>query len=96
MGMGQIQIRSQDLACALNPACRIATTTDRKNKTLSLEREPRGVPHNRPPNAQQSSWNPYWGEKGHFRIRRGNGECGFEEEVVFSSAEAVWGKTTHV
>ena len=39
-----------------------------------------------------NSWNPFWGEKGHFRIRRGNGECGIEEGVVFSSAKAAWGK----
>merc|ERR1711948_243312 len=26
-----------------------------------------------------NSWNPYWGEKGYFRIRRGNNEGGIED-----------------
>jgi cathepsin B len=30
----------------------------------------------------QNSWNPHWGEKGYFRIRRGVNECGIEEQVV--------------
>lgn len=38
-----------------------------------------------------NSWNPYWGEKGHFRIKRGNNECGIEDEVTGSSADATWG-----
>ena len=29
-----------------------------------------------------NSWNPYWGEKGYFRIRRGNDECGIESQVT--------------
>jgi len=38
-----------------------------------------------------NSWNPYWGEKGYFRIRRGNNECGIEDMVTASSATAKWG-----
>jgi len=38
-----------------------------------------------------NSWNPYWGEKGHFRIKKGNNECGIENEVTASSADAKWG-----
>merc|ERR1719335_1419916 len=37
-----------------------------------------------------NSWNPYWGEKGYFRIRRGSNECGIEGEAVASSASATW------
>jgi len=39
-----------------------------------------------------NSWNPYWGEKGYFRIKRGNSECGIEDGVTFSSADAKWSK----
>jgi len=39
-----------------------------------------------------NSWNPYWGEKGYFRIRRGNNEGGIEDGVVASSPSAKWGK----
>ena len=27
-----------------------------------------------------NSWNPYWGEKGFFRIVRGKNECGIEDQ----------------
>jgi len=37
-----------------------------------------------------NSWNPYWGEKGYFRIRRGNNEGGIEDQVVGSAATAKW------
>ena len=37
-----------------------------------------------------NSWNPYWGESGYFRIKRGNSECGIEDGVTFSSADAKW------
>jgi cathepsin B len=37
-----------------------------------------------------NSWNPYWGEKGYFRIKRGNSECGIEDGVTFSAADAKW------
>jgi cathepsin B len=37
-----------------------------------------------------NSWNPYWGEKGYFRIKRGNSECGIEDGVTFSGANAKW------
>lgn len=37
-----------------------------------------------------NSWNPYWGEKGYFRIKRGNSECGIEDGVTFSPATAKW------
>jgi len=39
-----------------------------------------------------NSWNPYWGEKGYFRIRRGNNEGGIESGVVASSPSAKWSK----
>jgi len=37
-----------------------------------------------------NSWNPYWGEKGYFRIKRGDSECGIEDGVTFSPADATW------
>merc|ERR1712032_712640 len=37
-----------------------------------------------------NSWNPYWGEKGYFRIRRGNNEGGIEDQVIGASATAKW------
>jgi C1A family cysteine protease len=39
-----------------------------------------------------NSWNPYWGEKGYFRIRRGSNECGIEDEVTFSAPAATWSR----
>merc|ERR1712072_561437 len=39
-----------------------------------------------------NSWNPYWGEKGYFRIRRGNNEGGIENQVIGSAADAKWSK----
>jgi len=39
-----------------------------------------------------NSWNPYWGEKGYFRIKRGGSECGIEDGVAFSPATAKWSK----
>ena len=39
-----------------------------------------------------NSWNPYWGEKGYFRIRRGKNEGGIEDQVIGSSATATWSK----
>jgi len=39
-----------------------------------------------------NSWNPYWGEKGYFRIRRGNNEGGIEDNVVGSIPSAKWSK----
>jgi len=41
-----------------------------------------------------NSWNPYWGEKGYFRIKRGNNECGIEAGITGSSADAIWKKGT--
>merc|ERR1711998_77760 len=35
-----------------------------------------------------NSWNPYWGEKGYFRIREGEG--GIDDQVTFSAASASW------
>ena len=29
-----------------------------------------------------NSWNSDWGEKGFFRIKRGNDECGIESQIV--------------
>lgn len=37
-----------------------------------------------------NSWNPYWGEKGYFRIVRGTDECGIEDEAVASGDTAKW------
>lgn len=37
-----------------------------------------------------NSWNPYWGEKGFFRIIRGTNEGGIEDQVVGSSPSATW------
>jgi len=37
-----------------------------------------------------NSWNPYWGEKGFFRIVRGVNECGIEGQVTASADTAVW------
>jgi len=39
-----------------------------------------------------NSWNPYWGEKGYFRIRRGVNEGGIEDQVVGASHSVSWGK----
>jgi len=39
-----------------------------------------------------NSWNPYWGEKGYFRIKRGDNDCGIENGVTFSAADAKWTK----
>lgn len=37
-----------------------------------------------------NSWNPYWGEKGYFRIKRGDNEGGIEDQAVASSPDAKW------
>merc|ERR1712176_1303389 len=37
-----------------------------------------------------NSWNPYWGEKGYFRIKRGTNEGGIEDQAVASSPDAKW------
>uniref|UniRef100_A0A7S2TWX8 Peptidase C1A papain C-terminal domain-containing protein n=2 Tax=Lotharella oceanica TaxID=641309 RepID=A0A7S2TWX8_9EUKA len=37
-----------------------------------------------------NSWNPYWGEKGYFRIIRGRDECGIESQAMASPAKAEW------
>lgn len=40
-----------------------------------------------------NSWNPYWGEKGYFRILRGSDECGIESGSMADSGEGTkWGK----
>jgi len=39
-----------------------------------------------------NSWNPYWGEEGYFRIKRGGNECGIENGVSFSAPDAKWSK----
>jgi len=38
-----------------------------------------------------NSWNPYWGEKGYFRIRRGNNEVGIESQVTANGPNDKWG-----
>jgi cathepsin B len=42
-----------------------------------------------------NSWNPYWGEKGYFRIKRGNNECNIEAGITGSSPDAKWKKGTN-
>lgn len=37
-----------------------------------------------------NSWNPHWGEKGYFRIKRGNNEGGIEDKAIGSSPDAKW------
>jgi len=37
-----------------------------------------------------NSWNPHWGEDGYFRIKQG--ECGIDETVIGSAADAKWTK----
>ena len=37
-----------------------------------------------------NSWNPYWGEKGYFRIAYGEG--GIDSQVVGAAASATWSK----
>jgi cathepsin B len=39
-----------------------------------------------------NSWNPYWGEKGYFRIRLGTNEGGIEDTVTGASADSEWKK----
>lgn len=39
-----------------------------------------------------NSWNPYWGENGYFRIRRGNNEGFIENSAVGSMPSATWSK----
>merc|ERR1719502_1367939 len=39
-----------------------------------------------------NSWNPYWGEEGYFRIKRGNNEGGIESQVIGASSSATWAK----
>ena len=41
-----------------------------------------------------NSWNPYWGEKGFFRIVRGKNECGIEDQVTGSPSGAKWTKAS--
>jgi len=37
-----------------------------------------------------NSWNPYWGENGYFRIKRGTDECGIESQAMASGSSAKW------
>jgi len=39
-----------------------------------------------------NSWNPHWGEKGYFRIKRGDNEGGIEDQAIGSSPDAKWSK----
>ena len=39
-----------------------------------------------------NSWNPFWGEKGYFRIARGTDECFIESNVAASGPTSTWGK----
>merc|ERR1740117_64287 len=39
-----------------------------------------------------NSWNPYWGEEGHFRMLRGTNECGIEASAIASSPTAKWSR----
>ena len=38
-----------------------------------------------------NSWNPFWGESGFFRIKRGVDECGIEENIMANSPDSTWG-----
>lgn len=40
----------------------------------------------------QNSWNPWWGEKGYFRILRGSNHCNIEDAVTASGSTATWHK----
>jgi cathepsin B len=42
-----------------------------------------------------NSWNPFWGEKGYFRIKKGSNECNIENQVTFSAAKAKWSQGSH-
>ena len=53
---------------------------------VGTEGKEAGVPYWKVAN----SWNPYWGEKGYFRIKRGNDECGIARSAVASSEDAKW------
>jgi len=37
-----------------------------------------------------NSWNPYWGEEGYSRMRRGTNEGGMEDQAVASAPGAKW------
>ena len=37
-----------------------------------------------------NSWNVWWGEDGYFRIKQG--DCGIDDRVVGSHADATWSK----
>merc|ERR1711941_185411 len=39
-----------------------------------------------------NSWNPYWGEKGYLRIKRGNNEGGIEDQVTGASSSSTWSR----
>mmetsp|Transcript_75691 Transcript_75691/g.175517 ORF Transcript_75691/g.175517 Transcript_75691/m.175517 type:complete len:372 (+) Transcript_75691:54-1169(+) len=39
-----------------------------------------------------NSWNPYWGEQGYFRMRRGTNEGGIEDQAIGSSPDAKWSR----
>jgi len=39
-----------------------------------------------------NSWNPYWGEKGYFRIVRGTNEGGIEDQAIASDPTAKWSR----
>merc|ERR1740139_1443483 len=39
-----------------------------------------------------NSWNPFWAEKGYFRIKRGNNEGGIEDSVIGSDLSSKWSK----
>eukprot|EP00441_Pelagodinium_beii_P025241 CAMPEP_0197657936 /NCGR_PEP_ID=MMETSP1338-20131121/44933_1 /TAXON_ID=43686 ORGANISM="Pelagodinium beii, Strain RCC1491" /NCGR_SAMPLE_ID=MMETSP1338 /ASSEMBLY_ACC=CAM_ASM_000754 /LENGTH=376 /DNA_ID=CAMNT_0043234417 /DNA_START=64 /DNA_END=1194 /DNA_ORIENTATION=- len=43
-----------------------------------------------------NSWNPYWAEKGYFRIKRGDNEGGIEDQAIASSPDAKWSRTGDV
>jgi cathepsin B len=38
-----------------------------------------------------NSWNPFWGEKGYFRILRGTNECNIESQGMAASSSSKWG-----
>jgi len=41
-----------------------------------------------------NSWNPFWGEKGYFRIAFG--QCGIDDQVIGTSSSATWGQKSQL
>ena len=59
-------------------------------KTRGRFRNGRKRPEERVVAADPFLMDRYWGEKGYFRIKRGNDECGIARSAVASSEDAKW------